>query len=49
MIAGGGVAINRTKVDGINDIFNTSNLIKSKYLVAQKGKKNYFLIVATKA
>jgi tyrosyl-tRNA synthetase len=46
MIAGGGVAINKTKLGGVDDILNTGNLINNKYLVAQKGKKNYFLIIA---
>ncbi|MGI4751554.1 MAG: tyrosine--tRNA ligase [Janthinobacterium lividum] len=45
MIVGGGVAINKTKV--LPDaVFTTSNLINEKYLVVQKGKKNYFLIIA---
>ncbi|MEO6149600.1 MAG: tyrosine--tRNA ligase [Mucilaginibacter sp.] len=46
MIQGGGVAINKNKIATADDIFNSSHLINSKYLVAQKGKKNYFLIVA---
>ncbi len=45
MIAGGGVAINKIKV--LPDaVFTTSNLINQKYLVVQKGKKNYFLLKA---
>lgn len=46
MISGGGVSINREKVSDANQIFTSSNLINQKYLVAQKGKKNYFLIIA---
>ncbi|RCH54110.1 tyrosine--tRNA ligase [Mucilaginibacter hurinus] len=46
MIQGGGVAINKTKVGTAEDFFNTDHLINNKYLVAQKGKKNYFLIIA---
>jgi tyrosyl-tRNA synthetase len=46
MIQGGGVAINKEKVGTPDDIYNAGNLINNKYLVVQKGKKNYFLIVA---
>ena len=46
MITGGGVSINRDKISDPGQIFTVSNLIKGKYLVAQKGKKNYFLIIA---
>jgi len=46
MIQGGGVAINKSKVNSPDDIYSTSNLIGGKFIVAQKGKKNYFLIVA---
>ena len=46
MIQGGGVAINKAKVDSVDDVLNSSSLINGKFLVAQKGKRNYFLIVA---
>ncbi len=46
MIQGGGVAINKTKADALEAIFNASNLINDKFIVVQKGKKNYFLIIA---
>jgi tyrosyl-tRNA synthetase len=46
MIQGGGVAINKSKVNSPDDIYNTDNLIGGKFIVAQKGKKNYFLIIA---
>jgi tyrosyl-tRNA synthetase len=45
MIQGGGVAINKQKVATPDDIFKTDALINGKYLVAQKGKKNYYLII----
>jgi tyrosyl-tRNA synthetase len=45
MIQGGGVAINKEKVGTPDDAYNTGNLINNKYLVVQKGKRNYFLIV----
>ena len=46
MIAGGGVSVNKEKVADAAEIFNSTNLINGKFLVAQKGKKNYFLLIA---
>ena len=46
MIQGGGVAVNKTKVGSPDDIYNAGHLIGGKFIVAQKGKKNYFLIIA---
>lgn len=43
MILGGGVSINKEKVEGPELIINTSHLIRDKYLIIQKGKKNYYL------
>ncbi len=43
-IQGGGVSINRAKIASDTEVFNVSNLINNKFLVAQKGKKNYYLI-----
>ena len=45
MIQGGGVAINKSKVNSPDDIYNTDALIGGNFIVVQKGKKNYFLIV----
>lgn len=46
MIQSGGVAINKTKVASTDDTFSDAQLINGKFLVAQKGKKNYFLLIA---
>jgi len=46
MIQGGGVAINKQKIGTAEDVYQADNLINGKFLVAQKGKKNYFLIIA---
>ncbi len=43
MIQGGGVSINKEKVSGQEIIINASSLIKDKFIVVQKGKKNYYL------
>lgn len=44
MIQGGGVAVNKIKA-APDAVFTTENLINQKYLVVQKGKKNYFLLI----
>lgn len=44
MISGGGVSINKEKIADPALILNSENLINGEFLVAQKGKKNYFLI-----
>lgn len=46
MITGGGVSINKEKIADPALILNADNLINGEFLVAQKGKKNYFLIIA---
>lgn len=43
MIKGGGVSINKKKVDSADDKLELE-LLQNKYILAQKGKKNYFLI-----
>jgi len=45
-IAGGGVAVNKVKVEGPDEIITQSKLIGDKYVLIQKGKKNYFLLIA---
>jgi tyrosyl-tRNA synthetase len=44
MILGGGVLINKNKVDDAERSVTTGDLIRGKYILAQKGKKNYFLV-----
>ena len=46
MIVGGGVSINKQKVEDAEMLVNASHLIKNKYILAQRGKKNYYLIIA---
>ncbi|MBK8088756.1 MAG: tyrosine--tRNA ligase [Chitinophagaceae bacterium] len=45
-VQGGGVSINRKKVEGIEFKVDASILLHSKYLLVQKGKKNYYLVKA---
>jgi len=44
MIQGNGVAINKSKVDLEKEI-SKADLLNEKYILAQRGKKNYFLII----
>ena len=44
MILGGGVSINRKKIEGIEFKIDNSLLLHNKYLLLQKGKKNYYLV-----
>lgn len=46
MVQGNGVSINKNKVSAIDATINSSYLIANKYILAQRGKKNYFLIKA---
>lgn len=47
MIQAGGVSINKEKASDPNMIIGKDSLIDGKYIIAQKGKKNYFLIKIT--
>ncbi|MBQ7942146.1 MAG: tyrosine--tRNA ligase [Muribaculaceae bacterium] len=42
---GGGVAINKEKVADPNMVIDSSYLLNGKYILAQRGKKNYYLII----
>ncbi|MBL0047220.1 MAG: tyrosine--tRNA ligase [Bacteroidetes bacterium] len=44
MIQGGGVSINKEKVSDISLTVNANHLLNERYLLVQKGKKNYFLV-----
>jgi len=43
MLQGGGIGINKTKVQGV-DALPEIKLLQDKYFLVQKGKKNYFLV-----
>lgn len=45
-IQGGGVSVNKEKVAEMAQVFNADYLINDKFIVVQKGKKNYFLLIA---
>jgi tyrosyl-tRNA synthetase len=44
MIDGGGLSINKQKIDNQEFIIEKSFLLNNKYLLIQKGKKNYYII-----
>jgi tyrosyl-tRNA synthetase len=46
MIQNGGLSINRKKVEQVDLKIESAMLLHSKYLLIQKGKKNYYLIKA---
>ena len=45
LIQGGGVSVNKEKIKEVGQIFNNEQLINDKFIVLQKGKKNYFLLI----
>lgn len=43
-VQSGGVMINKTKLEAFDETIDVSHLVAGKYIIAQRGKKNYFLI-----
>jgi tyrosyl-tRNA synthetase len=48
-IQGGGVSINRKKIESVELKVDSSFLLHQRYILIQKGKKNYFLITVKAA
>ncbi|MGB8489539.1 MAG: tyrosine--tRNA ligase [Bacteroidales bacterium] len=46
LVQGGGLSINKVKIDNPDEFIGTGSLLNNKYLLIQKGKKNYSLIRA---
>lgn len=46
MVQSGGVSLNKEKVEGIDSAVTIQKLINGKYILVQKGKKNYWLAKA---
>ena len=44
MVQGNGIAINKDKVTDINAEVTRADIVNGHYILAQKGKKNYFII-----
>lgn len=46
LVQGGGISLNRKKVDAVTTLLTSKDLLHNKYLLLQKGKKHYFLVEA---
>lgn len=46
LVQSGGVAINKEKLENQDEILTSAKLLNNKYILVQKGKKNYFLLTA---
>ncbi len=44
MVQGGGVSLNKEKLAAFDQVITEADLIDNKYLLVQKGKKNYYLL-----
>jgi tyrosyl-tRNA synthetase len=45
LVQGGGVSLNKEKLAAYDQEITTSDLLDGKYLLVQRGKKNYYLII----
>ena len=45
LVQGGGVAVNKEKLAAFDQVITTADLLNDKYILIQKGKKNYYLII----
>jgi tyrosyl-tRNA synthetase len=45
-LQGGGVSVNKGKVADVSQVIDNSWLLQDRYLLVQKGKKNYYLLKA---
>ncbi|MFC0877116.1 tyrosine--tRNA ligase [Saccharicrinis sp. FJH2] len=46
LVQGGGASINKEKITDSELVVNANSLLNDKYLLIQKGKKNYFILIA---
>ena len=46
LVQGGGVSLNKDKLVAFDQVVTTADLLDDKYLLVQRGKKNYYLIIA---
>lgn len=45
LVQGGGVSLNKEKLSSFDKIITADELLNDKYILIQKGKKNYFLLI----
>jgi tyrosyl-tRNA synthetase len=46
LVQGGGVSLNKEKLTAFDQTITTADLLDEKYLLVQRGKKNYYLVIA---
>ncbi len=46
LVEGGGISINRKKADGVKMTIDSSLLLHDRYILVQKGRRNYYLVQA---
>lgn len=46
LVQSGGISINKEKLADAETVINCSSLLNEKYLLVQRGKKNYYLLIA---
>ena len=46
LVQSGGVSVNKEKLDSFDQEITVNDLLNGKYLLVQKGKKNYYLLIA---
>lgn len=46
LLQSGGISLNKQRVEEVDYQFQESDLLANKYLLVQRGKKNYYLLVA---
>jgi len=46
LVQSGGVSINKEKLENQDEVLDGTKLLNNKYLLIQKGKKNYYLLTA---
>ncbi len=46
LVQGGGVSLNKEKLETFDRDITTADLLNGKYLLVQRGKKNYYLVIA---
>ena len=46
LVQGGGVSLNKEKLEAFDQVITTADLLDEKYLLVQRGKKNYYLLIA---
>ena len=45
LVQGGGVSLNKEKLETPDRLITADDLLDGKYLLVQRGKKNYFLLI----